>query len=203
MLHAPLESTDLADIQQSFADAYPRIEGLASAQHCRLRGERKEEAVAETVAIAWSEYRKLALAGRDVVKLLGRIIEFAAMRVRCGRGLTNPEPIRDVMSSRTRFRHRYSIASMPLSDREDANPEILDAMRGEGSPADQAVVNVDFEEWLETLDDRRREIAEKLASGLNTVDVGRQRGVTRAAIHWVRKDLIASWDEFHAGDGAC
>jgi hypothetical protein len=58
MLHAPLESTDLADVQQSFADAYPRIEGLASAQHCRLKGERKEEAVAETVGIAWSEYRK-------------------------------------------------------------------------------------------------------------------------------------------------
>ena len=67
MRNAPLASTDLADIQQSFADAYPRIQGLASAQHCRLKGEEKEEAVAETIAISWSEYRKLALAGRDVV----------------------------------------------------------------------------------------------------------------------------------------
>src|SRR5438874_13034411 len=67
LLNAPLASTDLADIQQSFADAYPRIQGLASAQHCRLKGEEKEEAVAETIAISWSEYRKLALAGLDVV----------------------------------------------------------------------------------------------------------------------------------------
>jgi hypothetical protein len=49
MRNAPLASTDLADIQQSFADAYPRIQGLASARHCRLKGEEKEEAVAETI----------------------------------------------------------------------------------------------------------------------------------------------------------
>ncbi len=67
----------------------------------------------------------------------------------------------------------------------------------EGSPDDQAVLNVDFAAWLETLDDRHREVAEELAAGFNTADVGRQRGVTPAAIYLVRKDLIASWEAFH------
>ena len=174
------------------------MEGLASAQHCRLRRERKEEAVAETVAIAWSEYRKLALAGRDVVRLLGKIVEFAAMRVRCGRGLTNPEPIRDIMSARARFRHGYRINSLPVGEEETA-PEVADAMGEEDSPADRAVLNADFEAWLETLDGTRREVAELLASGLNTVDVGKRRGVTRARIHQLRCDLIAEWERFHGG----
>ena len=195
------ERSDLTCVRQEFAEAFPRIEGLASAQHFRLRGERKEEAVAETVAIAWSEYSKLALAGRDVVRLLGKIVEFAAMRVRCGRGLTNPEPMRDVMSARARFRHGYRVASIPLSDREEADPEILDAMHGEDSPADAAALNVDFDEWLGTLDDRRRGIAEQLASGLNTVDIGKLRGVTRAAIHNARVELRASWEEFQGDAG--
>ena len=49
---------------------------------------------------------------------------------------------------------------------------------------------------------RRREFAELLASGLNMADMGQQRGGNRAAIHYVRKDLIAAWEKFHQGEGA-
>jgi hypothetical protein len=52
---------------------------------------------------------------------------------------------------------------------------------GDASPADQAALDVDFAEWLATMGDRRREVAELPASGLNTTDAGRLRGVTRAA----------------------
>ena len=38
--------------------------------------------------------------------------------------------------------------------------------------------------------------AEDLASGLNTANIARQRGVTRAAIYRVRKNPIESWEEF-------
>ena len=72
---------------------------------------------------------------------------------------------------------------MPLSDREETNPEILIAMgEEESSPADQAVLRLDFAEWLDTLEGSRRETAELLASGLNTVDVGKHRGVAGARI---------------------
>ena len=123
----------LPDIQQSFTDALPRIEGLASAylgyQHD------KEEAVAETIALSWQAYRDLALRGRDVVRLLGKIVEFSARRVRCGRGLTNINPARDVLSQIARFRNGYQMGSVPIGD-EPAAPEVLDALRNDDSPVD-------------------------------------------------------------------
>jgi hypothetical protein len=59
------------------------------------------------------------------------------------------------MSARSRFRHEYSIASLPLSDADPTAREVLDAVSDDTSPADQAVLNTDFEAWLETMDERR------------------------------------------------
>jgi hypothetical protein len=109
--------------------------------------------------------------------------------VRSGRGLVGQPSINDVMSPRARFRHGFHSVGEPREHERTDN----------ASPAEQAVANVDFGEWLNTLDEKRREIASALASGLNTADVGRQRGVTRAAIYLDRLALKDSWDEFHGG----
>lgn len=121
------------------------------------------------------------------------------MRVRCGRGFNNINPVCDVMSETARFRHDYSAQGLPLSDSDPTAREVLDAVSDDTPPADQAVLNADFEAWLETPDDRHRRVAEKLASGLNTADVGRLRGVTRAAIHSAEGPL-AAYEEFHGED---
>jgi len=199
MLDAPpaTAAPDLADIQQSFTEALPRIEGLASAYLRMKNSERKDEAIQEVVALSWKAYRDLVAQGRDVEKLLGRIVEFAAKQVRSGRRLGGAQPIRDIMSATCRFREEYRINSLPIG-REDAAPEINDALRYEDSPADQAVVNVDFQAWLDTLDGRQREIAEQLASGYNTVEVGRLQGVSRARIHQLRLILLEEWRRFNA-----
>jgi hypothetical protein len=181
----PRQPEAIGDIGEWFTANAEKIYGLASAQHCRMRGERKEEAVQETVAITWRECQKLFERGENVVALLGRIIEFAAKGVRGGGRLVGQQPIRDVMSPARRHGHCVG--------------EPREHERVEPSSADQVAVSVDLEEWLATLDPRRREIAEQLVSGLNTADVGRRRGVTRAAIYLVPKDLIAAWEE-HFGE---
>jgi hypothetical protein len=192
-----LDAPHIDGIQREFAEALPRIEGLAGA-YLRMRpGERKDEAIAETVALAWRAYRDLALQGRDVVKLLGKIVEFSAKRVRCGGRLVGMQPVRDVMSDTARFRHKYRVGSLPLSDAEDANPEITDALRDASSPADEATFRVDLEAWLDGLDERREAVARQLASGLNTVEVARLHGVTRGRISQLREDLINSWERFN------
>lgn len=176
------EDETIDDIGEWFTDNAEKIYGLASAQHCRLRGERKEEAVQETVAITWRECQKLFERGENVVRLLGRIVEFAAKGVRSDRRLVGQPPVRDVMSPARRHGHNVG---EPREHERVTQPE-----------TDQAELSVDLEEFLGTLDDRRREIAEQLAAGYNTADVGRLRGVTRAAIYLVRKDLIEAWEEF-------
>ena len=57
---------------------------------------------------------------------------------------------------------------------------------------------MDYEAWLDELDDYRRDVAEKLAAGLNTVEVARTRGVSRARIAQIRVQLIKEWERFHA-----
>ena len=189
---------DLADIQRDFTDALPRIEGLASAYLGFMQRD-KEDAVAEVVALSWRAYQDLALRGQDVVRLLGKIVEFAAKRVRCGRGLTNINPARDVLSQVARFTHRHVISTLPTGDDETA-PEVIEALRDHRSPADQAVMRTDYEAWIERLDDYRRDVAEKLASGLNTADVAKTRGVSRARIAQIRVQLIREWERFNGSE---
>src|SRR4051812_158355 len=87
MLDTPEPLTEeeiVAEAQRSFTEALPRIEGLASAYLKMRRSERKDEAIAEVVAMSWKAYRQLSLQGRDVQKLLGKIVLFSAKAVRSG-----------------------------------------------------------------------------------------------------------------------
>ncbi len=105
MLDAP-HSRPLADAQDYFTVRYAEIEGLISAQHHLLHGDRKEEAIADTMAIVWSEYVKLAQAGRDVVALLYRIhqVRGDARAVRPNADKLQPDP-------------RHHVGQVPLPGR--------------------------------------------------------------------------------------
>lgn len=185
-------------VRESFAQALPRIEGMASAYLGMRHGDRKDEAIAEVVAISWKEYRQLALRGRAVEKLLGKIVWFAAKSVRSGRRLVGSHPIGDVMSPRARFRHGYSVGTLPHGG-EEANPEAIDALRTRTaeSPEIAAAFRVDLEEWLKGLGGRERRVARQLLAGSNGAEVARRHGVSRTMIYFIRRDLRADWEEFH------
>lgn len=51
-----LDPETLAVIHQGFLEALPRIQRVARFRLRHLCGERKDEAVAETVALAWNAY---------------------------------------------------------------------------------------------------------------------------------------------------
>jgi hypothetical protein len=173
-------------LQNPFTLSFGKIEGHARRKFHYLHGDDLDEAVAETVALCWQAYHRLFMQGRPIDDKRGAIAVFAAQGGATGARLVGQNPINDVMSPT--FRHGHSLGP----PRED---EWTD-----GSPAQQAILNADFAAFLDTLDDRRRAVAELLASGFSTADVGRMRGVTRSAIHYDRKDLIAAWREFFGDD---
>jgi hypothetical protein len=198
MLDRPRSDTDaLAAIQRSFTEALSRIEGLASPYLRMRRSECKDEAIAETIALAWRSYRELALGGRDVVKLLGRIVEFSARNVRSGGRLVGRQPVRDVMSATARFRQQYAIHSLPLSERDATAPEVIEALREETSPAEEATFRADLEAWLAILDERERAIVTHLREGHSTVEVARLHRVSRMRIYQLRLGLVKKWDQLH------
>jgi hypothetical protein len=81
----------------------------------------------------------------------------------------------------------------------DGTPDLLEELsdRREPSPADEAVLRIDVEEWLNTLEGMQRQVAEELAGGLNTTDVARKHDVTRTRIWQRREDLKETWDRLH------
>ena len=114
-------------------------------------------------ATAWAPYHTKFSGGH-----YRGVAIFSAKSVASGGRLVGQNPVNDVMSPAGRA-HRLG---------EPHESEWVD----DASPADQAALNVDFEEWLKTLDDRRREVAEQLASGLNTVEVAKLHHVTRTRV---------------------
>jgi hypothetical protein len=194
----PLPPDSLAALQSRFEADFPRLERVARFRLRRLDGEAKDEAIAETIALCWQAYVRLVERGKslaEVERYAPKTAEFSAKRVLCGRLLTGLRS-RDALSPASRQRHGYAVARLPASDREGVPPELLDALLdGADSPADQAALRVDYEEWLGTLRANQRQVIEALAAGRNTVEVGEDRGVTYGAVSNMRQALRRKWEE--------
>jgi FixJ family two-component response regulator len=67
-------------------------------------------------------------------------------------------------------------------------------------PAEEAAFHLDYADWLATLSDKQRTVAEDLASGLNMSEVAARRGVSHAAVQDMRKTLARKWEEHEGGD---
>ena len=61
------------------------------------------------------------------------------------------------------------------------------------NPADTAAIQIDFEEWQQTLTDRQREVLSHLNQGYNTPEVAKMLGCTRANISDIRRKLARKY----------
>ncbi|MGL4553733.1 MAG: hypothetical protein ACRC33_21430, partial [Gemmataceae bacterium] len=152
MVDAPrAEPTSLAELHAAFLRSHGKIEGYAHRRFDHLHGHERDEAVAEVVARAWSDYHRLFTQGREIEGKRGGIAVFAAKTVASGRRLVS-ESVNDVMSPAGRAGYKLG---------EPREHESVD----DESPADQVALNVDFQEWLASLDERLRSVALHLAEG--------------------------------------
>lgn len=203
---SPVDRADpetIARIQRGFEEALPKIRTVLRFRLRHLRGEAKEEAMAEATAIAWQGYLSLCRRGRDPESLVGKIAEYASRTVRSGRRLAGDPSVRDVMSIRARHRHGHQVGSLPVGDEDPVAPEVRDALRDRRgpSPADEVIARLDFEEWLLGLSPQQRDIAQELTAGQNTVEVAGKHGVTRTRIFQHRQQMQKDWERhFHGED---
>jgi hypothetical protein len=188
------EAQLIRDAQEGFTKALARIDNVLSFRLRHLRGERKEEAMEEGRALAWANWLQLARDGRDPSSFSGRLAQFAAQGVKSGHGVTGYAPINDVMSPRCRHRRGHSVQSISPPDDDEmcsGNGRSLRDHR-EPDPADEAQARIDHEERMKKWTPEQREIAEALASGMNSAEVGRERGVTRTMIWHHREAMKAA-----------
>ena len=195
-----LDPETLARAQDAFTAALPKIRNKAGFYFRHLPPHLREDAIAAAEAFAWQGFLVLTAQGRETAPLLGKIAEFSARRVRHGARFGGRVLVRDALSAESRRRRGYTVTSLPRSDDDEPAAEVSAALgRRAASPAEEAIARLDFEAWLDGLDDRRRTVAEGFLSGAKRKDLARQLDVTPERIRQIRVELRRSYEEFQGG----
>jgi hypothetical protein len=190
-----LSTISLSIAHDRFERWLPTLLSTARFAFRRLGEQDREEALAATVAAAWSAWRGLLRRGKDpeAVGLAG-IAHYAVRYVKGGRNVGN------VGSGRSRLdlgsRRAQMITGRQVINLDEAGWLSCSRKNGRWTPADAAGFKIDFECWLGTLTERRRKTAMLLAAGHGTGEVARAIGITAPAVSQARASLESNWNAF-------
>jgi hypothetical protein len=203
-------------LQAAFLSILPRIE-----LHGRVFfrsvpcPHRREDAVAEMVALSWCWFVRLVARGKDPLTFPMMLATYAAKAVKCGRRLCGQEHGKDALSSLAQRRHHFAVEPLPsstASSHEDRHGSVRGQHRQDAweerlhdntlTPVpDQVCFRLDFPAWLESLTSRERRLVRAMARNERTIDLGQRFELSPARISQLRRELHNSWSRF-CGDVA-
>jgi DNA-directed RNA polymerase specialized sigma24 family protein len=195
--HGPGKS--VGALHAAFVVLLPRIE--RHARFCfRQLGcpQGRDDAVAETVPLAWQSYLRLVERGKDPADFASTFADYAARAVRRGRRVCGQEAGQEVLSPRAQALHGFAVRRLP------SGPSTLD-----GSPLEEALLDnaitpppeaaafrIDFPAWLATWPERDRRLIEALGLGERTLALADQFGLTPGRISQKRREYHGDWQRF-------
>ena len=181
-----------------FLSLLPRIERHGRFYFRFLRcPHKKEEAVAEMVALAWRWYVRLVKRGKDPSQFSSALASFAARAVNAGRRICGQEKPKDVLSFQAQRRYGFVVDKLPDCNNLTASAleEIL--IDNTQTPVDEQVCfRLDFPNWLKTRTDRDRRVIDDLMVGEGTLDVSRRYGLTPGRVSQLRREFQLDWMRF-------
>jgi DNA-binding NarL/FixJ family response regulator len=189
--------------EQFLAHILPVVENLARRRFRSLPKGEQEEATAEAVAGALISFVRLVRRGRDPREFASRLAQIALLRVLAGRLAGSPDRSQDVLSRLARQQRGFTVRSLEVGERLEGDSDqaphdwrdlVLEDHRS--TPAEIAITRLDFTAWLGRMNQRRRQIAERLAAGYRTEEVARQFRLSPGRISQLRREFEASWEEF-------
>ena len=205
----------VGSLHAAFLTILPRIELHALVYFRGLRcPHRKDDAVAETVALAWRWFVRLVERGKDPLTFPTVLAAYAARAVKCGRRLCGQRSGKDALSSLARQRHGFAVEGLPHSvraahderygvasgqRRQDAWEERLRDNTQTPVP-EQVAFRLDFPAWLDSLTPRERRLVAEMANSERTLDLSRRFDVSPARISQLRRELHAGWRRFLGDD---
>jgi hypothetical protein len=202
--HAAAPSLPLGVLQRHFLTLLPRIELHARVyfRHLKCPG-KKEDAVAEVVAVAWKGFLRATAKGKDVGAFVSALAGYAARHVRGGRKVWGKDRRNDVLSPICQQRHGFAVAKLAEVDTLSSNP-LNDALADNTrSPVpEQVSFRIDFPAWLGRRSDRDRRVALDLMAGERTLDVADRHGLTPGRVSQLRRDFHDDWSHFCSSVGA-
>ena len=198
----------------SFLVLLPRIELHARVYFRFMKLDRKEDAVAEAVALAWHWFLRLTARGKDVTPFVSALASYAARAVLSGRRLCGQLPARDVLSEAAQRRHGFTVQALPQSTRHPFE-EVYASVQGQRHidaleemlrdntvtpPPDQAAFRIDFAAWRRTRTERDRRLMADLMVGERTSQVAQEYGITAGRVSQLRREFHDDWARFCGAD---
>jgi hypothetical protein len=114
---APAQQPETDILQREFAPLLAVVEGHARNVFRRLKCPgKRDDAVAEAVALAWRWLRRRRCRGKDASTSPDTLACFATRAVRCGRRLCGQESSEDALSPLAQRRHGFVAESLPVCD---------------------------------------------------------------------------------------
>jgi hypothetical protein len=188
----------LAVLHAHFLKILPRIELHARIQFRYLKCPgKRDDAVAETIAVSWKWFLRIAELGKDIDGFVSTLATYAVRHVRSGRRLCGQEKAKEVLSPVAQQRHGFTVSKLPDFSTLSDNP-LQEALHDNTvSPVpDQVCFRLDFPAWMNTLSDRDRRVVEDLMQDERTLDVARKFGVSPSRVSQLRRELMQRWRRF-------
>ena len=192
----------------AFLALLPRIERHASIHFRDVRcRDARADRVAETVALAWCWYVRLAERGRDGAEFAAALARFAARAVRSGRRVCGQEKSRDIMNSAAQRRFGFTVESLLVTMR-CPHADVRRRSRDRGDLGvfeerlidntitafpERAAFRIDFPAFVRTFSDRDRALAEFLSLGHSADNAARRFGVSTPRVSQLRKRWCRAW----------
>lgn len=191
-----------SDLHSRVLAILPRIETHAQIYFRHIKSQvEKEEAIAETVALAWKWYVRLVRRGKDVSGFVSTFASYPARAVKCGRRVFGMERAKDVLSSRAQQRHGFTVDKLPdistLSDNPYSEP-LADNTRT--PPPEAAAFRIDWPAWLRTRTRRDRRVIRDMALGERTKHLAHKHKLSPARISQLRREYAEDWQRFTANE---
>ena len=207
MPESPANSLD--QLHAHFLAILPRIQTHAKIhfRHQRCPG-RREDCVAEVVAVCWKWFLRIAERGKDVDEFVATFADYAVRRVRSGRRLCGQERSKEVLSHHAQRAGGFRVEPLPPTTWGDRGRGHADAFEDRlrdntRSPVpEQAAFRIEFPLWLAQLGPRNGEIARDMAMDLGTGELAARHGLSPGRISQLRREFHADWRR-SCGDLAC
>jgi hypothetical protein len=183
-----------------FLALLPRIRLHADISFRYLRcPQRKEDAIAETVALCWKWLVELTRRGKDVQAFPSVLAAYAARAVKNGRRLCGQEKATDPMSPVTQPRRGFILTALPARSSLGSNAWDEALQDNTQSPIpEQVCFRCDFPEWRKCQSERNRRVLDELMLGERPQKVAQKFSLSAARISQLRREFKADWDRFCA-----
>jgi hypothetical protein len=196
--HSQAHANGANAVSAGYLALLPRIRELAQLAFRHVRcPQTRDEAIAETIALSWAWYRRLAEKGNVARAFPSVLAGLAARAVRSGRRLCGQERARDALSFVAQRRHGFGVGPLPEHSTLEGNAWDEALIDNAQSPVpDQAAFRIDFPRWRKTRSERDRRLMDDLMLGDRTFDVGQKYQLTSGRVSQLRRDFFLDWERF-------